>query len=96
MKILTCEKCGSNDFFEQNCYRICRYCLSKYTLLTEDLLPKESNIALCDDIKMLLQKCKDDPVNAHRFANLILDIDPGNAEAKNILTYNYAVKGRKS
>jgi len=96
MKILTCEKCGSNDFFEQNGYRICRYCLSKYTLFTEDILPKKSNIALCDDVNMLLQKCRDDPVNAYRFANLILDIDPSNVEAKNIINYKYTVKGRKS
>jgi hypothetical protein len=85
MKLLTCEKCGGNDLFEQNGYRICRYCRSKYSLHAEDLLPQGSIIALDEDIKMLLLKCLDDPVNARRYASLILDIDPSNTEATNYL-----------
>lgn len=81
MKLLTCEKCGASDFFEQNDYRICRYCRSKYALQTEDLPPKSSTIALDDDVKILLQKCRSDPANARRYASLILDIDPSNTEA---------------
>ena len=82
MKLLSCEKCGGSDFFELNGYRICRYCRSKYSLHAEDFLTQGSNIALNDDIRMLLKKCRDDPANARRYANLILDIDPSNAEAK--------------
>ena len=33
------------------------------------------------DIQMLLEKCKQDPANRRRYANLILDIDPTNREA---------------
>lgn len=81
MKLLICERCGASDFDEQNGYRICRYCCSKYALYNEDILPRDSNIALDDDIMLLLQKCCDDPANAHKYASLILDIDPSNSEA---------------
>ena len=81
MKIITCEKCGANDLIEQNGYMICRYCSSKYVLQKNDILAKSSNIALSDDIKMLLEKCKKDPINARRYASLVLDIDPPNKEA---------------
>jgi hypothetical protein len=81
MKLINCEKCGGNDFFEQNGYRICRYCRSKYALHADDIFPQGSRISLGEDIKMLLQKCQADPANARRYANLILDIDPGNDEA---------------
>ena len=43
----------------------------------------QSTIALDDDVKRLLEKCKTDPKNARRYANLILDIDPDNEEALN-------------
>jgi hypothetical protein len=82
MKLLICEKCGASDFLEQGGYRICRYCDAKYALLAGDMPLKNSNIALNDDIKLLLQKCRNDPANARRYASLILDIDPTNKEAK--------------
>jgi hypothetical protein len=82
MKLFICEKCGGNDFFEQNGYKICRYCRTQYAVMSEDMLPKDSNIAINNDVQMLLQKCRTDPANASRYASLILDIDPGNAEAK--------------
>lgn len=45
-------------------------------------MPKtETVIALEDDIQRLLEKCKQEPWKARRYANLILDIDPGNKEA---------------
>lgn len=82
MKLLNCQKCGARDMFEQNGYRICCYCRSKYDLHAEDIIAHSSKISLGEDIKMLLQKCRDDPANARRYANLILDIDPSNNEAK--------------
>jgi hypothetical protein len=45
----------------------------------------EVNIEIDSDIQMLLMKCREDPVNARKYANLILDIDPGNLEAKRFL-----------
>ena len=81
MKITTCEKCGGGDFVERDGYRICQYCGTKYLITDEDVPRKSSSIALENDISILLQKCRDDPVNAHRYASLVLDIDPGNVEA---------------
>jgi hypothetical protein len=56
-----------------------------YSLGIEDSLPKISTFSLTDDIKMLLQKCRDDPANARRYASLVLDIDPSNEEALHYL-----------
>jgi len=52
---------------------------------TDDFLPSSSTVALDDDVSILLQKCRADPANARRYAGLILDIDPGNAEAREYL-----------
>lgn len=81
MKIEICEKCGGGEFVTRDGYRICRYCNTKYLITPDDVTRKESTIALDNDIKMLLQKCRDDPVNARRYASLVLDIDPGNVDA---------------
>lgn len=85
MKIELCERCGGGEFFYQDGYRICQYCKSKYFISHNDAKQKGSTISLDKDIKMLLQKCRDDPANAQRYASLILDMDPGNAEAKKYL-----------
>lgn len=81
MKITTCEKCGGGEFIDRDGYRICQYCKTKYLITAEDVKQKGSSIALDTDISMLLQKCRDDPANARRYASLVLDIDPGNVEA---------------
>jgi len=81
MKITTCEKCGGSDFVDRDGYRICQYCGTKYLITDEDVPRKSSSIALENDISILLQKCRDDPVNASRYASLVLDMDPGNTEA---------------
>ena len=77
----TCENCGAHEFFEKDGYRICQYCNSKFLLSSVDVSLKGSIITLNDDVEMLLKKCRDNPQQAHRFANLILDIDPSNTEA---------------
>ena len=47
----------------------------------DDQAPKDSNIDLNSDVERLLDKCRTDPGNRRRYASLILDIDPTNAEA---------------
>jgi hypothetical protein len=81
MKVQICERCGGGEFVDRDGYRICQYCNTKFLITSEDVTRKESSIALGNDIKMLLQKCQDDPVNAHRYASLVLDMDPSNVEA---------------
>ena len=82
MKQFVCERCGGIDFMDQNGYRTCKYCGSKYMIQIQEVRQKGSSIDLSDDIKKLLAKCREDPKNAYRYANLILDIDPNNIEAR--------------
>ncbi len=77
MKALTCEKCGASDWEKRNGLWYCKFCGTSYKNET----PKESEISLNDDVKRLLDKCKTEPYNATKYANLILDIDPNNIEA---------------
>ena len=79
MKRIECECCGATEFAEKEGYRICLFCESKFRI------ESKSNISLNDDIQRLLQKCKDEPRNAYRYANLILDLDPTNEEAMKYL-----------
>lgn len=81
MKALICERCGGGEFVDRDGYRICQYCNTKYLITCEDISQKETIIALDNDIKMLLRKCKSDPANARRYASLVLDMDPGNVDA---------------
>lgn len=85
MKLIQCNRCGSSEFIETNGYRICRYCDAKYRLFAEDVTAKGSSIELNDDISRLLEKCKKEPWNAKKYANLILDIDASNVEARKYL-----------
>ena len=81
MKLIQCKQCGSGEFFRDNGYMVCKFCNSRYAIEQGDLGIKESTIALNSDIEELLKKCKKDPRNARKYANLILDIDPENDEA---------------
>lgn len=92
MKQLVCERCGGNDFEEQNGFRICKYCDTRYVNQIEDTPQKNSIISIESDIKRLLNKCDTDPSNAVRYAGLVLDIDPGNSEAAKYI--NKKVRGR--
>jgi hypothetical protein len=78
LKSISCEKCGSTDFTEQDGYLICDYCRSKNI---PEVSTKETIIGIQSDVEMLLQKCREDPNNRRRYASLILDIDPTNQEA---------------
>ena len=88
MKMEICERCGGGEFTQRDGYRICQYCKTKYLTMPEDVLRKATSIVLQDDITMLLQKCQDDPVNANRYASLVLDMDPGN-----VIAVKYIKKG---
>ena len=75
LKLVSCERCGANDLRRNGNYMVCEYCGSKF------LIQSESSIDLVDDVTRLLNKCKTDPKNAKKYANLILDIDPDNTQA---------------
>lgn len=77
MAELRCASCGASDFRVEKGCRVCNYCDTKYEMEVK----KPSCISLDDDIAVLLKKCKSDPRNARKYANLILDIDPTNKEA---------------
>ena len=78
MKALICTNCGASSWRSEKGLKICTFCGTTYQA---ENLPKQSDIALDDDIQRLLEKCKAEPQNARKYANLILDIDPTNTEA---------------
>lgn len=81
MKLVACTQCGSKEFLEDGGYVACIYCRSRFALQTEDLPPTDTVIDLSSDVRTLLEKCRNDPKNARRYASLALDIDPTNGEA---------------
>ncbi|MBR3581403.1 MAG: TFIIB-type zinc finger domain-containing protein [Lachnospiraceae bacterium] len=81
MKLINCKQCNGGEFYRDNGYMVCKYCNARYAIEKEDLGIKESTIALNSDIAALLKKCRQEPKNARKYANLILDIDPDNDEA---------------
>ena len=81
MKRITCDNCGGNCFTERAGYRICMYCNTRFVLQANDLSSGNSPMTLNADIMELLKKCQQNPAQARRYANLILDIDPTNKEA---------------
>jgi uncharacterized Zn finger protein (UPF0148 family) len=95
MEALICKNCGANALKRKNDYMFCPYCESRFAVTKEEwqnLFSSsyhatlshsgvDSTIALDDDVAKLLNKCKSDPRNARKYANLILDIDPDNEEA---------------
>lgn len=85
MRIVKCERCGSVDFVEDGTHRICVFCRTRYALEEQSTASLGSFVSISDDIAKLLRRCADDPSNARRYANRILDIDPTNKEALSIL-----------
>ena len=81
MKVLTCEKCGSNDLYEENGYLICRYCGTKHLITKDDKPARESTIDLNEDVKRLLKRWDENPSQANKYAHMILEIDPNNQRA---------------
>lgn len=85
MKVAECKRCGSKELIEKDGFLICVYCQSRYLPQEGDIPKPATEINISSDIQDLLQKCRDDPNNSRRYANLILDIDPTNNEAKRYL-----------
>ena len=85
LKMINCAHCGSKDLVEESAFLICTYCRSKFFRRATDGPPSETLIEIGSDIQKLLQKCREDPINRRRFANLVLDMDPENHEAKQYL-----------
>ena len=89
MKSFVCNACGATDLQIEKGHVVCPYCETKYNLTADDFdfygfHKKDSaaiGISLGADIEMLLRKCRANPKNARKYANLILDIDPDNKEA---------------
>ena len=81
MKQTFCSNCGANAFIIKDGYKVCKYCNTRYEMEKEDLPKRRSIVSIQSDIDILLQKCKDDPAHAKRYAGRILDIDPTNREA---------------
>lgn len=81
MEAIKCSSCGASEWIEKDGFRKCAYCGTVFQLTAEEKRAKQSHIALNDDVQRLLEKCRKEPQNARRYANLILDIDPGNPEA---------------
>ena len=90
MVVFKCQSCGSNDFREEDGYRICNYCGTKHIITAEEQRVPQSTIDLQEDVALLLQKCREEPERAKKLAQRILEIDPGNTEAKRILSSNQA------
>jgi len=82
LKSIDCARCGSNELTEIEGFLVCNYCRSKFVPESSDLPPIETNIELNADVQRLLDMCEKDPVNRHRYASLILDIDPTNQIAR--------------
>lgn len=85
MKRTACDNCGSSQFVEQVGYRYCAYCNTRFILQSSDFPNGDSPMTLNEDIANLLRKCRENPSCASRYANLILDINPTNVEAKKYL-----------
>ena len=92
MKVFVCESCGSNDFHEEDGYRICNYCGTKHIITAEDQRIMQANIELQNDIDRLLEKCKAEPNRAKKYAQRILEMDPNNPDAIRILLSDYQNK----
>ena len=71
--VLLLSACGSS-----------KYCKSKF-IFPEEERASSTKIDLNEDVRKLLEKCKNDPKRAKKYAALVLEIDSRNKEAKAIL-----------
>lgn len=86
MKSLECAACGSKELFQEAGNFVCAYCQSRFGPETDKSGGKNTAIDMQADIDALLAKCISDPGGRIRYANLILDIDPTNTQARKYLS----------
>lgn len=80
MKLITCERCGGNEFDYVGKTAIAAT-VGQNMLLRKMTKQASTHIALDDDVARLLAKCEAEPARARKYANLVLDIDPSNTQA---------------
>ena len=85
MKSLKCTNCGNNDLVQAEGFGVCEFCDSRFVLNAKDVPLRETSIELNSDVDLLLKKCTEEPNKSSFYANLILDIDPHNFEARKYL-----------
>jgi hypothetical protein len=85
MNLISCQRCGSNELTEIDNFFVCEFCLSKYEPQSDLKTPLETTISINADVERLLEMCRLEPHNRHRYASLALDIDPFNAQARQYL-----------
>ena len=93
MKTLVCKSCSATGLVIRGSYAVCPYCDSKFLLDRDERSAASGSghytfasggasvISMDADIERLLEKCRKEPRNARKYANLILDMDPDNTEA---------------
>lgn len=85
MEVFVCKNCGANTLRREKDAWVCPYCDARFVVPGNTAGATRgsvsSSIDLEDDVARLLAKCKADPRNARKYANLVLDIDPDNMEA---------------
>lgn len=84
MQIFKCKNCGAGDFQYVDGKSVCNYCGSFFQS-SASVKINSTTISLGDDVQNLLDKMKNDPVNARLYANLVLDIDPFNTDINKYL-----------
>ncbi|MBE6013866.1 MAG: hypothetical protein E7241_00665 [Lachnospiraceae bacterium] len=89
---LKCKCCGALNIENRNGMLYCPYCDSSFLpdeneqkALKGSKPQQESKIGVKSDVEILLEKCRKEPGKARVYANLVLDIDPTNKEAKKYL-----------
>ena len=81
MKLIDCRRCGSKELVEQDGFLVCEYCQSRFVPEAVEAPVAKTTIGVRADVEALLEKCRKSPRNAPRYASLVLELDPTNAEA---------------
>lgn len=85
MTEIVCRSCGSNDLTEIDGFMICNYCGTRHVMSKDEKGQKQVVIDWSDDVSRLIQKSKDEPERAKKYAERILEMDPNNEYAKKLL-----------
>jgi hypothetical protein len=85
MNLIKCPNCASLEISIDSEIGTCEYCDSRFAIPKEQPEKAPTTIGIEGDVARLLKKCEDDPSKRRVYANLILDIDPHNLEARKYL-----------